>query len=79
MTQSEIGVLKTLGDECNRIDLSLNQLFFEMDVNKDGNIDSKEFLENIRDRGIDVNNHEIEKIFKKLDWNNSGQIDHFEF
>ena len=56
-----------MGDECNRTDLSLNQLFFEMDVNKDGNIDSKEFLENIRDRGIDVNNHEIEKIFKKLD------------
>ena len=50
-----------------------------MDVNKDGHIDSKEFLENIRDCGIDVNNQEIGNIFKKLDWNNNGLIDHFEF
>ena len=61
----------------------LEQIFMEIDDNKDGTLSFDEikkcFIKLINDKKLKINVRDIEKLFKSIDTNNSKKIEYTEF
>jgi Ca2+-binding EF-hand superfamily protein len=59
--------------------IGLRRQFKIMDDNNSGNLDMYEFKKGIKDFQVDIDEKDIENLFKAFDLNGSGDIDFDEF
>lgn len=59
--------------------IGMSRQFKIMDDNGSGTLDIMEFKKGMRDFGVDMEERDIENLFKSFDINGNGDIDYDEF